>query len=127
MPRYRLPFGEEQFRHQRQMRKKQLELAEQLVKMADEWTYDWAIDLRDRLKTSMVDVLDRIPGSTVAERCRNIGISRQTYYAWLRGDLRPSVAQAKRLSKKTGIPAEKIRSERSAAPAASPSTTVAAG
>lgn len=112
MPNYRHPFGIAHDAQQKSTIKEQLKLAEQLVKMADDTTRAWAIELRDRLRMPMSTVLDKVEGVSVADRCRKIGISRQTYYSWLAGEQRPSSIQAAKLSELTGIPADKIRRHR---------------
>jgi len=126
MPTHRLPFGIEQSAKQNSTIKEQLKLAEQLVKMSDDTTREWAIELRDRIRMPMSTVLDKVPGISVADRCRKIGIARQTYYSWLHGELRPSSIQAQKLSELTGIPADKIRRHRkrlSAPPPSGPAAT----
>jgi transcriptional regulator with XRE-family HTH domain len=59
--------------------------------------------------TPMDYVLELVPGETVTEKSNLIGVTRQTYYHWLNGRSRPSIQQAKRLSKLTGIPEEELR------------------
>jgi hypothetical protein len=60
----------------------------------------------------MKKVLDLVPGTNVTDRCERIGISRNTYYAWYRGEIRPNKHQAKRLQQLTGYPAEKFQGRR---------------
>lgn len=60
------------------------------------------------LRTPMADVLDRVPGANVDERCAALGISRQTYYVWRREVVRPSWRRAEDLERLTGIPAAAI-------------------
>ena len=57
----------------------------------------------------MSEVLERVPGRTVVDRAKAIGIARQTYYQWLRGVVTPNRAQARRLARLTNIPFSKIR------------------
>ena len=75
-------------------------------------------EAQHRLQMPLTEVLDKVPGDTVTERCENIKwregwqwhhISRQTYYQWLRGFARPSPTQAAVLAKLTRIPIHKIR------------------
>src|SRR5262245_6154477 len=60
----------------------------------------------------MKKVLDLVPGTTVTDRCERIRISRNTYYAWYRGENRPNKTQAKRLQELTGYPAERFQGRR---------------
>ena len=68
-----------------------------------------AAQLRDRIKTPMTMVLEKVPGETVTEKAATIGITRQAYYAWQAGEYRPNKKQAKRLATLTGFAAEDIR------------------
>lgn len=65
--------------------------------------------LRFELRNPMANILARIPGNSVAAKARVLGIARQTYYQWLRGDARPNAAQARKLSRVTKIQHEQIR------------------
>ena len=56
----------------------------------------------------MSEILDFVPGKTVAEKARACGVTRQAYYLWLRGK-RPLNAQARRLSALTGYSIAEIR------------------
>lgn len=62
-----------------------------------------------RLALPLTEVLDKVPGTSVVDRCRCIGIARQTYYQWLRGTARPNPEQAEKLSKMTGYTVDQIR------------------
>lgn len=64
---------------------------------------------RTRVGYSIVEVLKRVPGLTVTEKCQKIGITRQTYYGWTNGTRRPSIDQARQLAKLTNLSAVKIR------------------
>jgi hypothetical protein len=44
-----------------------------------------------------------VPGDSVADRCRKIGVSRRTYHPWLRGEIQPNQHQGKRVAELTGI------------------------
>lgn len=57
-------------------------------------------------------VLDKVPGETIGEKSKRIGISRNSWYAWYGGGVRPNRRQAKRLQRLTGIPAEKFQGRR---------------
>ena len=54
-------------------------------------------------------VMSKVPGETIIEKMEKIGVSRQTYYFWMRGRSRPSPRQAERLAELTGIPIGDIR------------------
>ena len=52
-----------------------------------------ARDLRavaHKLRYPMADILAKVPGDTLAERARKIGVSRQTMYVWAQERFRPS-------------------------------------
>jgi DNA-binding XRE family transcriptional regulator len=56
----------------------------------------------------MAKILAQVPGDTLAERARQIGVSRQTMYVWAQEKFRPSSGQAAIIAKLTGVPAEQI-------------------
>lgn len=87
-----------------------LKLIERLIELSpDAGLTAYAIKMRDRLALPMAHVLDKVPGETVVDRAKSLGITRQAYYAWLRGVSRPSRKQARRLEKITGFNADEIR------------------
>lgn len=93
-------------------RERALKLAERLAKIApgsDEGLLLRVTQIRDRLKTPMADVLAKVPGESVTEKCKKIGITRQNYYAWLKGAYRPNRRQARKLAQLTGVAVEAIR------------------
>src|SRR5580693_7237242 len=58
-----------------------------------------ASDLRavaHKLRHPMADILAKVPGDTLAERARKIGVSRQTMYVWAAEKFRPSTDQARK-------------------------------
>jgi DNA-binding XRE family transcriptional regulator len=70
-----------------------------------------ARDLRavaHKLRYPLADILAKVPGDTLAERARKIGVSRQTMYVWAQERFRPSHAQASIIAELTGIPVEQI-------------------
>jgi DNA-binding XRE family transcriptional regulator len=70
-----------------------------------------ARDLRavaHKLRYPLADILAKVPGETLAERARKIGVSRQTMYVWAQERFRPSTQQAAIIAKLTGIPVEQI-------------------
>src|SRR5215467_7380721 len=92
-------------------RDKAVKLLDQLIKLkpADGDFLAQAPMLRGRLTTPMAWVLEDVPGDTVVEKCAKIGITRQNYYGWLRGEYRPNEQQAKKLAQITGFNADDIR------------------
>ena len=70
-----------------------------------------AKDLRavaHKVRYPMAAILAKVPGDTLAERARQIGVSRQTMYVWAQERFRPSGAQAAIIAKLTGTPIEQI-------------------
>ena len=61
-----------------------------------------------KLRHPMAAILARVPGDTLAERARQIGVSRQTMYVWAQERFRPSSAQAAIIAELTGVPVEQI-------------------
>jgi transcriptional regulator with XRE-family HTH domain len=68
--------------------------------------------LLDRMNLPMSAVLNKVPGGTVTERAALIGVTRQTYYGWLRGVSRPNTKQSKRLAELTGLKWQTINGTR---------------
>jgi DNA-binding XRE family transcriptional regulator len=62
-----------------------------------------------RLRYPMADILAKVPGDSLADRARAIGVSRQTIYVWTDEKFRPVPAMAKKIAKLTGVPVEHIR------------------
>ena len=87
-----------------------IKLAKEIVELSgDDETLAAALRFRDRLKLPpMSAILNKVPGLTVKDRARSIGVSRQTYYGWLNGRSRPNSKQARRLQELTDIPFTKI-------------------
>jgi DNA-binding XRE family transcriptional regulator len=56
----------------------------------------------------IIDVLDKVPGSTWAEKGKRIGVARQVVWMWATGRTRPSWRNCERLERITGIKAEDI-------------------
>jgi DNA-binding XRE family transcriptional regulator len=61
-----------------------------------------------KLRYPMADILAQVPGATLSERARKIGVSRQTMYVWADEKFRPTPRQAKTIAKLTGVPVEQI-------------------
>ena len=62
-----------------------------------------------KVRYPMAAILAKVPGDTLAERARQIGVSRQTMYVWAQERFRPSTEQAAIIAKLTGVPVEQIR------------------
>jgi hypothetical protein len=88
-----------------------LELVEQLIELKpDDGTMSYALKMRERLKLPMTVVLEKLwPELSLIDRCRRLGITKQTYFGWLNGVYRPDDKRSKRLAKETGFSAEDIR------------------
>lgn len=64
--------------------------------------------LHDRVKRrDMAAILERIDG-TPTERIAKLGVSKQTYYNWIRGRQRPEGDRATRVAKLSGVAIEEI-------------------
>jgi hypothetical protein len=88
-----------------------LGLVEQLIELKpDNGTLTYALKMRERLKLPMTVVLGKLwPELSLIDRCRRLGITKQTYFGWLNGLYRPTARLAKRLAKETGFSVEGIR------------------
>jgi hypothetical protein len=79
----------------------------------DPYTATVAEQLRHALRlTPMSQVLAHVQGENVKIKCEIVGVSRNTWYGWTRGEVRPTKRQAKRLQKITGIRAERFQGRR---------------
>ena len=58
---------------------------------------------------SMKEILLKVPGDSDVARAKAIGVSRQGYYNWLRGDSVPNELSAKRIAELTGYSEDVIR------------------
>ena len=61
-----------------------------------------------KLRYPMADILAKVPGESVADRARQIGVSRQTLYVWADERFRPTPRQAEIISGLSGVPVEHI-------------------
>jgi DNA-binding XRE family transcriptional regulator len=61
-----------------------------------------------KLRHPMADILAKVPGETLTDRSKAIGVSRQTMYVWADERFRPTLVQAKRIAKITDEPVENI-------------------
>lgn len=57
-------------------------------------------------------VLDSVPGASVVEKAKAVRVSRNTWYLWYRGEVRPNSVQAKRIEELTGIQAARFQGRR---------------
>lgn len=94
-------------------------LAQQLMACPDWGIRARAQQIQDRLYLPMADVLAKVPGPNVKEKCKRIGICRPTYYYWLRGVNRPNTRQAKKLARLTGYSVKEIQGSFSIPPSKS--------
>lgn len=67
-----------------------------------------ALQVRDRIRMPMENILRKVPGSTATEKSARVGVSRETWYSWKRGESRPNSVQAKRLAELTKISINRI-------------------
>lgn len=94
-----------------------LKLVERLMALStDQGLRLRAVQIQDRLKLPMSDVLAKVPGDNVGEKVAAIGITRQAYHQWLHGVSRPSMRHAKKLAALTGYDATAIRGRTPARP-----------
>jgi DNA-binding XRE family transcriptional regulator len=79
-------------------------LVDSLVKLSDdEGSKLRAMQILERMRLPMIKVLDKVPGETIVDKAKTIGISRQAFYSWRRGATRPNVTQSKKLAELTGL------------------------
>jgi transcriptional regulator with XRE-family HTH domain len=91
-------------------RNEALKLVRQLSKLSpDPGVLQVLSQVQGWIKMPMAEVLAKVPGHNVTEQCRLVGVSRQAWYAWQRGESRPNPQQAKRLAELTGFDADVIR------------------
>jgi transcriptional regulator with XRE-family HTH domain len=87
-----------------------LRLIERLIEVAPDANLRLrAVRMRSRLLLPMSEVLSKVPGRTIRERARLVGVTRQAWYQWMDGTARPSAKRAKQLERITGYPADEIR------------------
>jgi transcriptional regulator with XRE-family HTH domain len=68
-----------------------------------------AMQILDRMEMPMSEILSKVPGDSVSAKCVKIGVSRQTWYAWLRGVSRPNTKLSKKIATVTGIKWEDVQ------------------
>jgi DNA invertase Pin-like site-specific DNA recombinase len=55
----------------------------------------------ERAARQFQEILDAVPGKTIAEKARRCGVSRQTFYTWMNGS-KPYSKQVSKLAKASG-------------------------
>jgi transcriptional regulator with XRE-family HTH domain len=79
----------------------------------DPYTATVAQQLRHAMRLMpMSQVLEHVRGDNIKIKCEIVGVSRNTWYGWARGEVRPTKRQAQRLAELTGIRAEKFQGRR---------------
>jgi DNA-binding XRE family transcriptional regulator len=88
-----------------------LKLIERLIEMsaADPKIRSRAMRMHSRIKLPMAKVLERVPGESIIDKAKTLGISRQTWYVWQSGATRPNLAKARQLERITGYTVAEIR------------------
>jgi len=61
------------------------------------------------LSIPMSEILKKVPGVSVAEKARALGVNRATWYVWMKGSSRPNLEKAKKLSEWTNYSIAEIR------------------
>ncbi|HEX8837679.1 MAG TPA: helix-turn-helix transcriptional regulator [Candidatus Acidoferrum sp.] len=72
------------------------------------------------VKSPLQNILQAVPGKTVAEQAKLCGVSRQSFHAWKSGKYRPKPKQAWRLANITGYSLDEILNVGPAASSAAP-------
>ena len=68
-----------------------------------------ALKLHRQLAIPMAEILAKVPGQSVADKVKLLGITRQAWYGWMNGSSRPSYDKAKQLHQLTGYSIADIR------------------
>jgi predicted transcriptional regulator len=66
------------------------------------------------LALPMSKILERVPGKTIGEKAKSLGVNRATWYVWQSGATRPNIEKAKQLERITGYSVAEIRGVESA-------------
>lgn len=89
-----------------------LQLLGQLSSMIEHETIKRDLNaIAHKLRYPMTAILDRVEGDGVIAKAHAVGVSRQMVYVWMSEKARPNAAQARIISKLTGIPVECIRAD----------------
>lgn len=92
-----------------------LALADQLIRATGDLDEPTAHALARRIRMilhptmDIREILALVPGDTVTDRAKAIGISRQALYRWMESGTRPNNETARRLAALTGISEDVIR------------------
>ena len=79
----------------------------------DPYTKTQAMQLTHAMELEpMSKVLALVEGSSITMKALMVGVSRNTWYGWNRGEIRPNKRQAARLEQLTGIKAERFQGRR---------------
>ena len=68
-----------------------------------------ALKLQRQLTIPMSEILEKVPGKTIGDKIKLLGITRQAWYQWMNGTSRPSQKRAEHLHKLTGYSVSEIR------------------
>ena len=71
-----------------------------LVAQAQKW--------RNRITLPMAKILEKVPGESVPEKYRRVGVPRQTWFSWMNGKARPNRKTAVKLARMTGYSRSEI-------------------
>jgi hypothetical protein len=87
-----------------------LKLVERLIEHApDAGMRKRLMKLRGPLKVPIQAILDKVPGESVIQKAKAIGVTRQAIYGWLDGLCRPNPKQARKIAKITGFSVADVR------------------
>ena len=94
-----------------------IQATKQIEKLADLLPDQYSITKLMQVQVAMALmpmrlVLDKVEGESVVDRAKRVGVSRNTWYGWYRGEIRPNKRQAARLEQLTGISAMKFQGRR---------------
>lgn len=79
------------------------------------------MEIRDQIDMRpMSEILNFVPGKSARERALACKITTSTYYSWMRGESRPLLPQARKLSALTGYSIAEIRGSAASAAALAP-------
>lgn len=85
-------------------------LADLTARTSDRGILQDARRIQRRLEAvPMADILECVPGLSIKDKIRKIGVSRTAYYSWLHGICRPRDRAARKLAKLTGLSVDAIR------------------
>jgi hypothetical protein len=89
---------------------KALKLVERLIEIAPDPGFRIRAErLQHHLKLPMTDIIAKVPGDSIIQKAKTLGVTRQALYGWLDGLCRPSPKQARKIAKLTGLDAADVR------------------